>query len=244
MSQNADAIAAITASCATISALDFLDPGIFTNAIISKPEVTSLIRDALPPELSLYRISRSGPRGTRFGGSADEDRHAELRPERIDGKSIYIDGPNSEDQAPAVRVPELAMDVPHQAVDELSSPTKKRIASLYKLIPASVIESEDVNEICRAVAAVVEQYPTINNGSSVQARLAELQREYGELVLETTELEQKVSDQRVQLEIYTDSINGLPRRGVSDSDTDIDELIAEEEREIAGLEAELTERQR
>lgn len=243
MSQNSDAIAAINASCATIAALDFSGPGIFTNAIISRPEVTSLIRDALPPELSLYRITRNGPRGARFGAS-DDDVRAELRPERIDGKSIYNSGPFSENNTPAVRVPELAAQERHDAVDELSSPTKKRIASQYKLIPASIIESEDVNEICKAVAAVVEQYPTINNGSGVRVRLAELQREYSELVAETTELEHKVEHQRDQLDIYKKSINDLPRRGASDSDTDIDEMIARKEREIAELETELTERQR
>lgn len=197
----------------------------------------------MPPELSLYRITRNGSRGARYGAS-DDDVHAGLRPERIDGKSIYNNGTFSENNTPAVRVPELAAQERHDSVDELSSPTKKRIASQYKLIPTSVIESEDVNEICKAVAAVVEQYPSINNGSGVQARLAELQREYGELVEETSALEHKVEHQRDQLDVYKKSINELPRRGVSDSDTDIDEMIAREEREIAELETELTERQR
>lgn len=240
---SSDPLSAIRASCTTIAALDFPGPGIFTNAIVSKPEVTSLIRDALPPELTLYRITQNGPRGARFGGS-EEEIYAGLRPERIDGKSIYRDTFISNSQMPAVRVPELTPRGPPEAMDQLSSPTKKRIASQYKLIPTSVIESDDVNEICKAVGTVVEQYPTINRGNNVRERLAELQREYVELVAETTGLEQKVEDQRVQLEIYKDSINELPRRDHSESDMDIEELIAREEREIAELEGELIERQR
>lgn len=247
----------ITASCAKISALSFPQPGIFTNAIITKPEVTSLIRDALAPELSLYRITRSfGLNGvtSRYGGNGsaghDDEMFAELRPERIDGKSIYIEHSFADGPSPAVRVPYLASQQSPKADlgdADLSSPTKRRIASQYKLIPASVIDSEDVNEICAAVATVVEQYPTMNNGSSVKASLANLQKEYNELILETDQLEQKVADQRAQLDIYNDSLNELlPRRGIVSTEKEIDivDMIAREEREIESLEEELTRRQR
>lgn len=252
-----DPLTAIAASCTKIASLEFAKPGVFTNAIITKPEVTSLIRDALAPELSLYRIAKTSTfsgLAVRYGGIGsaghDDDTFVELRPERIDGKSIYISRSFSEDQTPAARVPEL---VPQNVLDqdpapaELLSPTKKRIASQYNLIPKSVIESDDVDEICRAVSLVIEQYPSIGNSSKVKATLAGLQKEYAELLLETDKLEQKVADQRVQLDIYNDSLNELlPRRGIvtAEKETDIDDMIAREEREIEELEEELTRNSR
>lgn len=247
-----DVIGTVAASCAKLSSLEFLQPGVFTNAIISKPEVTSLIRDALPPELSLYRIVRGSTQKVRYGGasvsSSENDAFVELRPERIDGKSIYADRSFDAGASSAVRVPTLVPQTPGRetAGEELLSPTRKRIASQYKLVPTSVIESNDVNEICRAVTAVVEQYPSIDSGHSVQASVGDLQREYNVLVVETEDLELKVADQRAQLDVYNDSLNELlPRRGIVplEKEVDVDDMIAQEEREIAALEEELTRRQ-
>lgn len=252
MAHQDDPVTAITNSCTSIAALDFSPPGIFTNAIITKPEVTSLIRDALEPELSLYRVTRNpglASLALRYGSShaaaQEADPFAELRTERVDGKSIYIGHGFSADRTPAIRVPELVREeaLP-QIGDQLSSPTKKRIASQYNLIPASVIESDNINEICKAVASVVEQYPNINNGTSVRASLASLQKEYAELVDETNRLEETVAHQRAQLDAYSEAML-LPRRATQEQQTqDIDDLIAREEREIAGLEAELDSSQR
>lgn len=251
--EESDPVASISASCTRIAQLEFPKPGVFTNAIITKPEVTSLIRDALAPELSLYRITKSaGLAGlsARYGNSAnDEETFLELRPERIDGKSIYVDHSFSEDRTPAARVPDL---VPQAALEsdpaqpELLSPTKKRLASRYSLIPKSIIESENVDEIYQAVSSVIDQYPSIGNSSTVRETLTALQREYTELVQETEKLEHKVADQRVQLDVYNDSLNELlPRRGIvtAERETDIDEIIAREEKEIEELEARLTRSQ-
>lgn len=239
MSRLEQIVSNVNALCDTVTDLEFAPPGIFTNAIITKPEVTSLIRDALVPEQSLYKISRS--LGYPLAGRGnDEEPFVELKPERIDGKSMYIEKRFEDWKTTAVRIPEV-VQTDEEEPDELSSPTKKQIASQYKLISPAIIESGDVNDICAAVSHVVGQYPGLVQGPSVQTKVLELQKEYNELVEETSNLETEVADQKRQLDYYNDSLNELsPSKREK---LDIDEMISNEEDEIKQLEEELTRRQ-
>lgn len=233
MSRLENALAAIHTLCDSMNELEFSAPGIFTNAVITKPEVTTLIRDALVPEQSLYRIKNNS-----------DGVFAELKPERIDGKSIYVDHNFAEWHRTAVRIPELVPPSEQlPPLDEMSSPSRRQIASQYKLISPSVIETDDVNVICSAVSKVVEQHPSLAKGVEHNDVWA-FQKEYNELLQENADFEEAVADQKRQLDYYNDSLNELsPLRSNFRRERDVDELIQSEEAEIRQLEEELTRRQ-
>lgn len=233
----ADPVASILALSKKLDLLEYDAPGIFTNAIISKPEVTTLIRDALVPEQNLYRIA-SAPRADRLGRG--EESKTDLRPERIDGQVTYIE-PNFADwKTTAVRVPQLVQQAPLQA-DTLSSPSKRRSTTLPRLIPASVADSGDVDAMCDAVQRVVEQYPSLANSESLKGSTEALRAEHAELQQQIAELEQAVEEHKLELEQYSDSVR-LPSRGTLSPVLDIDQEIEKGEREVALLEEELRQR--
>lgn len=249
MSRTQKLVDSISGLCQKIDSLEFASPGIFTNAIITKPEVTTLIRDALAPEQSLYKItggSHANLPGRIQKPQKENPKFSDLKPTRIDGKSIYIsqsfqDWTESAVKMPKVVEPLLELDT---ATDESLSP-RKRTTSSFRLVPRAVAESEDFNTICHTVAKVAEQYAGIEGAESVREKVATLRTEYNRLLDETQDLELQVSEQKKQLEIYNDSLNELlPRRGnILPQKRGIEELIEREEAEIRQLEAELNKRQ-
>ncbi|EEQ37045.1 hypothetical protein CLUG_01168 [Clavispora lusitaniae ATCC 42720] len=246
MSRTEKLLDTVLESCQKINTLEFAPPGIFTNAIITKPEVTSLIRDALVPEPSLYRITKKAAEGSQSYG---ENGFFEPKPTRIDGSSIYV-APDFQDwNDAAVKVPKLVSE-PSSDIEsttlESSSPSKKRNANILRLIPQAVAESEDFNSICNTVRQVADQYADTEGANGIRGKVDSLQAEYNDLLHETDELENVVAEQRKQLEIYNDSLNELsPRRGnISPQRSNgIDEMIEREEQEIRILEEELNKRQ-
>lgn len=243
MSRTEKALGAIAELCRNIDALDFAPPGIFTNAIITKPEVTTLIRDALLPEQSLYTITGAANALPRHP-KPHENPFADLRPARIDGRTSYVShapaGPETAVRVPQV-VPEPLLE-PDAGTDELLSPRRKA-ASAFRLVPQAVAESEDFDGVCAAVASAAEQYAGIEGAGAIRARVAELRAEYGRVLGETQALEQQVAEQRKHLEIYNDSLSDLlPRRGKAAAPRGVEEMIEREEAEIAALEAELNRR--
>lgn len=250
MSRTEKVLDTIGALCEKIISLEFAPPGIFTNAIITKPEVTTLIRDALVPEQSLYKIA--GGSTTALPGRVrkpqkENPRFADLKPSRIDGKSIYVDQSFLDWNDTAVKMPRvvpeplLELDT---ATDESLSPRKRAVSS-FRLVPQAVAESEDFNTICHAVATVAEQYAGIEGAGTIREKVESLRMEYNKLLDETQDLELHVAEQKKQLEIYNDSLNELlPRRGnVSPQKRGVEESIEREEAEIRQLEAELNKRQ-
>lgn len=223
-----DPTAAILRLCETINARRFSPPGIFTNAIVERPEVTALIRDALPPEASLYKPNAA----------------KDLVPPRVDGNSVYEDLDFSAWKAgrPA-QAPKRVLLQPATGplFDEMSSPTKRRIASQYNLIPQAVLDSSNVNDMCGAVAAVLGQFPSLV-GAALRESVAAMQTEARELSASIDEMEAAVSAQRERLDVFNSSLNELlPRKGdfsPRKSQT-IDDLIEFEEAEVRRLEAEL-----
>lgn len=238
MARLADVLTSIEALCETMNSLEFGPPGIFTNAIINKPDVTSLIRDPSEAELSLYKIQK----GTGLGGLTlrrkdDQDAADQLVdyvPRRIDEQRVFekVDGGST-----VVQVPRL-VDVPDDerlaSLETLSSPTKKRLIGRYKLIPEGVLESDDFDTILATANEVVLKYPNIVNDSDVNATLQSIKKEYDQLLEETDALERAVQRQKEELGTQGDGVYQLESPG-----RDIDEMIRNEERIIADLEKEL-----
>lgn len=236
-----DPLTAITGLCQRINLTTFKSPGIFTNAMISKPEVTSLIRDALLPEQNLYKITRRS--SGHLGRNASDDSFSELRPERVDGKSTFVEPKFDDWSQTAVRVPKVVSDLSEvEALDLSSSPLKAHTS----LLPQSLSESDDVSAMCDAITSVITQYPSLVNEDDLQANLERLRREYVELKALTSELELAVAEHRLQLDHYNDSINELlPSRGSFSPvrpRRDLDAAILREEHEIRLLEEELKQR--
>ena len=87
--------------CESILSLKFQSPGIFINSFIKEPSITSLLKDAEEHEQALYKINK--PSGFNNlskplipNNKNDKEKESirmqlEMRLERIDGKSCYVD---------------------------------------------------------------------------------------------------------------------------------------------------------
>lgn len=262
-------------SCRQIQAHEFQSPGIFTNAIISQPSITKLLKDATEPEQSLYKISKASSggftsttavsnlkriyRNNKHEGGDELDGHldtVELKPERVDGKSIYVDNSFNEYSnhgdgqiRRAVKIPEIIKESFEYAnrTDEVSSPTKRpqQSTTQHNLIPESVVQSENPNLICNALMQLVMKYPTLVNHQGLYNDINGYQEQYNTLLQEIEELETIVSEQRSQLNQYNVSMNEFSpvRSQEEESAIDIDELMKREKDEIEQLEKELNEKQ-
>lgn len=282
--------------CESILSLKFQSPGIFTNSFIKEPSITSLLKDAEEHEQALYKINK--PRGFNNlskplipNNKNDKDKESirmqlEMRPERIDGKSYYVDysfndftnlNMNNNKQAPpseqskrtAVRIPEIVKETIENEHENNDSPSSPEKIINVNLIPESLILSDNINDICETILGLIRRYPNLiqENKTAPDATLLSdiivYHQEYNSLTNEIYELEEVVSEQKDQLNFYNinlserSPIDRSPIRGQKrsheessdntenpDDRVDIDELIAQEEREIQELEDQLTKRQK
>lgn len=232
-----DHVASIKALCEAIKSSEFSHSGIFTNAMITRPELTTLIRDALVPEQKLYRISKALPlQGThvssdrpilrRQSGAANDEYLAELIPERVDGKLAF--GSNSLEKYNETAVaPPLLIEEDQLLSDSMSLPTKREIVSQYTLIPRRAIESQNPIEMCDAILALDESSSSIKGLEHSKRKASELKLEYRRLTTEIFELEPQTSEAYKPDAIY----NLLTQ--------EINNLIAVEQAEVDRLEREL-----
>lgn len=242
----------------SIQSLEFHQPGIFTNAIITKPPITRLLKDAASHEQSLYKINKSNGGGftsttTRKSKSLERkgkanstsksnvndeyDSHKhyemstiELRPERIDGKSIYIDdsfselmntavSTNDDDiRRTAVRIPKMITEtettnkIPNLRSDEIdsnSSPSKsynynhgQHEPSNFNLIPESLILSNNINDYCLSLLDLITKYPSLVNKQNLYQDIHNYKIEYNQLLGEIESSEIFVKDQKAKLKYY------------------------------------------
>ncbi|CUM45847.1 uncharacterized protein AC631_05709 [Debaryomyces fabryi] len=280
--------------CESILSLKFQSPGIFTNSFIKEPSITSLLKDAEEHEQALYKINK--PTGYNnlsksliSNNSNDKEKEStrmqlEMKPERIDGKSYYVDysfndftnlnvnnkqAPSEQVKRTAVRIPEIvkeSVETFHENNDVPNSPEK--IINV-NLIPESIIHSDNINDICETILGLIRRYPNLlqekktSPDATLLSNIVEYHKEYNTLINEINELEEVVAEQKDQLNFYNinlserSPIDRSPTRGNkrsheessditenSDDNIDIDELIAQEEREIQELEDQLTKRQK
>lgn len=230
--------------CETINALNFDSPGIFTNAIINKPDVTTLIRDPSSAEQSLYKITKRKGLGSLLvrtkGLSLTHSQLLPLIPERRDGKSVYVNDAANDDTGLVASRPQSRKresdDEDNNDFNELSSPLKRRLVNQYNLISEEVLESDDFDAIFRTVKDVTQKYPNLVNDSKMPSTLELLSSRYEELRKLTADLESAIASQKQQYAAYNDDDFASPSRN-------LDELIRTEERLIEDLEIQLKEAQ-
>lgn len=277
----------------SISSLKFSSSGIFTNSFIRKPPITRLLKDAAEHEQALYTTRRVSI--YTDDDMEDSQMHEEspkiqgqsqiaANPERIDGKSYYIDYSFNDytnlsmanpteataqgTMRTAVRIPEVIHDQfaeNRNEKDGSSSPSK----SQSKMVVDSLIEGNNVEEMCEYVLHTIKKYPNIfddekNNltTSDLVSSIVKYHDQYIDLRNEIDELEEVVNEQRKQLQFFNVSIGdrspilllqssqeneNKKSQANSNEDEDevnVDELIRQEEEEIRLLEEALTIRQK
>lgn len=231
----------------SIDSLHFQPPGLFTNAIVKRPDITSLLKDPSADEGSLYKVTKPSHRRTR-----KSELNMEIGPQRIDGKSIYVDESFSEEreEKTVVKLPTLTKREIVLEPDITSSPTKRvRPNTIY--FPE--VTSTNFNQLCVQVLETIQKYPTlIENQESIVDKLEDYQNNYNSLTKDVEALEFEIDNQKKQLTIlninYSDI--GSPIRSdrthsadEEDESIDIDDYIRQEEQEIEELEARLNERE-
>lgn len=231
-----DTIASLRSLCQAINDTEFSSPGIFTNAMIARPELTTLIRDALHLEQKLYKIARvpgsatatvhADNSGRLHNVTCEEDAFTDLQPQRIDGRASFVRSLSST-QARATVVAPQVVSMAQKISETMSLPTKRRIASQFDLIPRQAVESDDPIEMCNAILALDDASILIGDVSLLKSKAsklkAELQLLYKELqALGPEDDEPESSEQIYELPTHT-----------------INELIAKEHAEVERLEREL-----
>lgn len=278
--------------CESLESLKFSSPGIFTNSFIKEPSITKLLKDAAGHEQALYRINKPSALSKGSNTSIHESRRnsskenipfsLESRPERVDGKTYFIDNSFNEftnyhtpegnqthinRKRTAVSLPLVVKDTSKTA--EGDTPGSVDHTSHNKLIPQEILQSTKVDELCEYLTDLITKYPNLiedETESDAQGRIVRdlkaQHAEYATLVKEIEELEEVISEQKKQFNFYNINLSDKSslspsRRHQQDSsedaevqpleeslkEVDIDELIRQEEEEIAAYEEDLTKRQ-
>lgn len=224
------------ALCDSLNLLQFKSTGIFTNAFNEGAPITRLLKDSAAEEHSLYK---TGHRSSVFSGNNDptsddiEAAHMEVRPERKDGKSVFVDRSFNEytqikttstAKRTAVRVPEVD-SYPSEPADggsdpETSSQTERWIVSVCGNDPS-------VDRLCATVQDLVQKYPHLDEAGVLESVNA-YSREYRQLSAEMDQYRLSIDEQRQRLQAYN-----------SGQVEDIDEMIRREEAAIEQLEQQL-----
>lgn len=253
--------------CDTIQSLEFKAPGIFTNSIIAEPSITTLLKDAEDHELALYRIRKPavnrrrpimslqgglGSKGANDYNNAVQEDGLNFKPERVDGKTYYVDQSFHEFMDPedehngeeellhrkrtAVWVPEIVptkkprgsatTTVTGSSVSPPSSPTK-----LFSRID---IEGGDVEQICSEALEIIRRYPSLVSEEE-DANLLAYRKKFLSLRKEVKDLERVEEKQAQQLAEYNFALSDTlllssPLRGVLREEEE--EVVEEEEEEV------------
>lgn len=255
--------------CESMDGLDFVPPGIFTNAMINNPEITDLLKDASVHEQALYRINRSANTYKLIPGLKRRHEDEPLvvaapNLERIDGQSFYVDDSFNDyvndhvadernTKRTAVRVPHIrkqpkVTQQPEQLEqsaenDPFLSPKKGTPAAHnFHLIPEALLNSDKVDEICTHIAKLVEMYPSLKNDGDLLKTITRYQEEYAETSYDIDKLEEVLYTQKKQLNSSSAADLSSPVR--SPEKEDLDALIAKEEQLLKDLEDKLKRRER
>lgn len=239
--------------CEGINNTKFEQAGIFTNAMISGYEMPVFLRDCVHKEKGLYRVTEASGvsslmvlrESTASQNLSDESAFVYLKPERVDGGSIFTDNQADINDKRAVQTPLLipsADDLrPPNSSDPFSSPTRRKIASHTKLIPQDIIESEDVSTICATIESIVDQQPGMKGALDLKSKASAARKEYNELINEVKSLENDIEETESYFDShYGDVFNLLPSKISSPSKAKtIQDFIREEERILLELEDKL-----
>lgn len=235
-------LALIDEAVELLQTLEFRKPGMFTNAVLLHPEITTLIRDADEHERALYRLNPHNKMERIDGGRVYESSHTHAADPREDEELLiaadnapyntYVQTqlhdqpytPLTRPRGATVLIPRLR---PHQA------PGVAR--TLYSR------DSENPEEgfagLCATVEALVARYPV----EGVSKKVREFRRAHTALLGEISRHEALVEHQRERLNGFNDVEDeaGDEDNGNEPDSATIDALIRREEQEIRLLERQL-----
>ncbi|ABN65516.2 predicted protein [Scheffersomyces stipitis CBS 6054] len=223
-------------SIRSIQSQTFASPGIFTNAVVKKPNIMALLKDPTSDERSLYKISKPRMKTTKASTeirrrkrAALADEFMEIKPERVDGKSTYVDrsfygvdnaAETNEEKEEVVKrtvvqLPELSYDFPainknvtHSNVP--SSPTKSGIPTSNAYFALSSPEEADPSKLIDQVLTLLQKYPTlIVNQEGIMEKLNAHQTDYVQLQEQINQLENEIETQKKQLNILNINYNDI-----------------------------------
>jgi hypothetical protein len=191
--------------------LEFLAPGMFTNAIINKPKINKLLKDVEGDETSLFKVVP----GTNYQEAA----FGTTRIVRTDGRSIY----NEPHGGCKSIVPILLLKQGYEDQDD-------------KKHHNDILIDDDVDLLCAEVYSIIDKYPNlIDNYAEVKHDVTSSQNQYHQLKHEIHQLQQSINDQKQSLMDINNDYSPS-KRSKYISDESLEEAIAKEEEEIKRLE--------
>ncbi|CAH2354974.1 hypothetical protein CLIB1423_20S01178 [[Candida] railenensis] len=262
-------------SCDTIQNLEFKAPGIFTNSIIAEPSITTLLKDAEDHESALYRIrkpaaSRRRPisslqsslasKGANDYSNAVREDGLNYKPERVDGKTYYVDQSfhefmdpedehNGEEESShrkrtAVWVPEIVPTKKLRGPAAVAGSSMSPPSSPTKLFSRIDIEGGDIEHICSEALEIIRRYPSLVSEEE-DANLLAYRKKLLSLIKEVKDLEEVEGKQARQLAEYNFALNDAlllssPSRAVlreEEEEVEDEEEEEEEEEEEVDIDA-------
>ncbi|OBA19201.1 hypothetical protein METBIDRAFT_13506 [Metschnikowia bicuspidata var. bicuspidata NRRL YB-4993] len=254
----ADPLQRMRQLCEAIANTRFQGPGAFTNAFLSNTKITALLRDSVPGEKGLYKVTKGAGvassmiRRRRKKGRRQDDENTgpafvELKHVRVDGRSVFLDHAFSLSGRKAVHVPRLTPANAHtpdpwSSSETHSSPTRRRRTPQHRTAPQDSGQNHDVPALCEAIEKMASQLPGASGALALRNKALKGREDYYKLTHEIANLTHTVAQHKQHLERHHDSRPELlpVRGGLSPSKTlSVDEMIRREEERILQLEREL-----
>lgn len=212
----------IDSSCQNINNLEFLAPGIFTNSIVTKPDITELIKDATVPELSLYRVVRP---------IDEEEEPGKLV--RVDGKRYYVEDNEDFIHESSNKSRRTAVSVPLLESDDARSESRSAPGSSGGDSSPVKGTSVEASKIYRSLMDLLGKLPDTNEELVNEIRNMKQQHDY--LTNEMSQLQSEYDELQKLLTTHNDY-------GV-DAENDIDRELKKVEDEVAELQKQVSEKE-
>lgn len=221
----------ISNTCSLLNSLSFRPSGIFTNALIHKPEITKLLRDADKHENALYYIGPSFRAERKDGTHGILDR---IYDELESFKSNFTETKDHDQRTsmPVILVPE--------SEESKDSNSEQKIETKATIWMSEDDKEQDIESLFEIASKLLDKYPAEGVGAKLENNL----HQYRMLKQEILEYEQLIEKQKRQLSLISITLNDsdpfdkLTEHSISNKG--ISQLISEEEEEIKQLEEKIS----
>ncbi|CCH41358.1 DASH complex subunit [Wickerhamomyces ciferrii] len=141
----------------SIKSLNFTPPGIFTNSLITKPNIVSLLRDADQYENSLYQVDPQG-KPERLDGTLgvvdtlnDDFDHLEIQQQQQLNNELNDQDNNQISRKQAVIIPQ------RQNINKEKNDEDKGVKNLLKKFNETNQVDYDVDVLCETIRQLLEK---------------------------------------------------------------------------------------
>lgn len=238
---------------ANLQSLKFPAPGIFTNAIVRKPYIHALLRDANEQENSLYYINTKGKPERKDGRSGAIDRLNEEF-ENLETQAQQATNPNQELILEPARPSVIPVPVENTSI--LGYSQNKGVENLMSRFNEEGQLDHEVEVLCETVRQLIQKYPI----RGTEERLSRYQDKWTKLKNDIAIIEKRIESQKRQEKALEDGEATLqeqeqiryenllqgqsPEKRTAGNASSIQEQIRETEFEIRKLRLELETRKR